>query len=253
MSSGYIEFEFDLPGALLERLVSTFGGMDAACLDLGEIQSIPEAQGVYQLFFREELVYIGKTDAESGLQKRLIRHYWNVQHRIGLKPTEVTFKAVRVYVFTAVDLESQLIRHYRHHGVVAWQESGFGANDPGRNRDHTRYKLEHFDLKYQIDIDRPLAIGFPPGTCVSLALSLLRKELPYTFRVESGPTKKQPHPELSAALIPLEIPEPTSARKMLEAAVACLPPGWQATRLPGRLLLYTEYAPYPEGEVVARS
>src|SRR5205823_1069268 len=110
------------------------------------LANIPEAQGVYQLFLGDDLVYIGKTDAEAGLRKRLERHQAKIRHRQGLAPDSVNFKAVRIYVFTPMDLETQLIRHYGGERKVRWNGSGFGSNDPGRQRDTTSFRAEHFDM-----------------------------------------------------------------------------------------------------------
>src|SRR5262245_25246980 len=89
---GYREFEFDLPTALLNKLVSALDEMTSTPLTLASADSIPEAQGVYQLFLDEQLIYIGKTDAEAGLKKRLSRHSEKILHRKGLAPSRVSFK-----------------------------------------------------------------------------------------------------------------------------------------------------------------
>src|SRR5262245_21719866 len=112
MIPGYMDFEFDLPRALLVRLVQVLDSLPPAALDEEFLNAIPDAQGVYQLFLNGDLVYIGKTDAEAGLRKRLDRHRRKIQHRNGLDPNQMFFKAVRIYVFTAIDLETQLINHY---------------------------------------------------------------------------------------------------------------------------------------------
>src|SRR4051812_27375677 len=116
--------------------------MTGATLLPENVGQLPEAQGVYQLSLDGVVVYIGKTDADAGLKNRLTRHSYSIQQRSNLDPSHVTFKAVRVYVFTAMDLETQLIRHY---GGASWNSSGFGSNDPGRNRDHTKLKHDGFD------------------------------------------------------------------------------------------------------------
>jgi hypothetical protein len=154
MPPGYREFEFDLPQALLAHLVRTFDSVEDAPLTPESVTEIPEAQGVYQLFHQRRLVYIGKTDAEAGLKQRLGRHAWTVQHRRNLDTSEVSFKAVRVFVFTALDLETQMIRHYRCTRPVPWNDSGFGSNDPGKERDTTNAKAEGFDAQFPVDLDR---------------------------------------------------------------------------------------------------
>ena len=170
MIAGFEEFEFDLPDALLTHLIQALDGMAGTPLLPANVQEIPEAQGVYQLSLKGEIVYIGKTDADAGLRARLERHAWTIQHRRNLGPEDVTFKALRVFVFTAVDLETQLIRHYRSSSPVAWNDSGFGSNDPGRERDTTNAKPEGFDSLFPIDFDRSLDLTFPESLTASAVL-----------------------------------------------------------------------------------
>lgn len=251
--AGYQEFEFDLPGALLRSLVEVFGGLEAAPLLPGELAEVPEAQGVYQLWLRGKLAYIGKTDAEAGLRKRLERHARTIQHRRNLDPNEVAFKAVRVFVFTAMDLESQLIKHYGALGPLPWNNSGFGSNDPGRERDTTNLKPEGFDAQFPVDIDREIALSLPFPATAALACAALKECLPYTFRVENaGRGSRKPHPDLvNTQVIPPAAPYTT--RQFIEAILRHLPPGWQATALPSRVILYKEEREYAFGTVVARS
>ena len=132
---GFKEFEFDLPSALLRDLIHLLDEMPSGVLSIANTQQIPEVQGVYQLLCDDDLVYIGKTDAEAGLRTRLSRHAGKILHRPSLAGNVVTFRAARILVFTAMDLETQLINHYRGRaGAVAWNGSGFGSNDPGRQR-----------------------------------------------------------------------------------------------------------------------
>jgi hypothetical protein len=134
---GFRTFEFDLPAALLVHLVKLIEEMDSAPLTIEGTEEIPaskEAQGIYVLIHKEKIVYVGKTDGKSGLRGRLRRHVKRVQHRSNLDPTAIYFKAIRVYVFTAIDLEAQLKGHY---DAPEWNNSGFGSNDPGKRRDKT--------------------------------------------------------------------------------------------------------------------
>jgi hypothetical protein len=250
---GYQEFEFDLPSALLRNLVEVFGAMESALLLPENLVEVPEAQGVYQLLLNGGLTYIGKTDAEAGLRKRLERHARTVQHRRNLDPREVAFKAVRVFVFTAMDLESQLIKHYGSLAPVAWNNSGFGSNDPGRERDTTNLKPEGFDAQFPVDIDREIDLSLPFPAAAALACAALKDCLPYTFRVQNaGRGSRQPHPDLvNTQVIPP--PRPYTTRQFVEAILLRLPPGWQATALPSRVILYKEERDYAFGTVVARS
>jgi hypothetical protein len=258
--AGYLEFEFDLPSALLVNLVKAFGQMEAAQLLRENVKAIPEAQGVYQLLYRGSLVYIGKTDAEAGLCKRLERHARTILHRHNLDPREVTFKAVRVFVFTAMDLETQLIRHYGTAAPVPWNNSGFGSNDPGRERDTTNLKPDGFDAQFPVDIDvdidweiKSRISELPASPTAAAAFNALKNALPYTFRFESaGRRSRNPHPDLASTPVTLP-PPPYTTRAFIEALMRQLPPGWQATALPSRIILYKENRHYAHGTVIASS
>ena len=185
---GYKEFEFDLPRALLASLIKLLDHMEAGSLDGSTLDELPDAQGVYQLLHAQQIVYIGKTDSEAGLKRRLDRHFNKVQHRRNLDVNDVLFKAVRVLVFTAMDLETQLIRHYKDQGCQLWNGSGFGANDPGRERETTNKAPDSYDARYPIDIDLPAAL-LPEGQYeVSEALNKLKAVLPYVLRFETQRT-----------------------------------------------------------------
>ncbi|WSH00294.1 GIY-YIG nuclease family protein [Rhizobium ruizarguesonis] len=255
MAEGYVEFEFDLPSALLDSLVAEFAKMSSASLTHDHTVQVPDEQGVYQLLVGGKVVYVGKTDADSGLRGRLSKHAWTIQHRQNLKPEDVQFKAARVFVFTAMDLEKLLIRHYAQTaGEVWWNFSGFGSNDPGRNRDQTELKATGFDAVYPIDLDHPVDIKSDGGVPAARVLDALRAELPYTLRVQGELGKsRRPHPELVNNLVPDFLVKPNSTRTVLNSVLAALPPGWQATALPGRIVLYRENRDYSAGVIIGRS
>lgn len=251
--AGFFEFEFDLPGALLNNLVAVFQTMEYAPLTPESVEQIPEQQGVYQLLLAGKPVYIGKTDAEAGLRQRLQRHAYTIMHRRGLDPASVSFKAVRVYVFTAIDLETQLIRYYGATEPVAWNSSGFGSNDPGRERDTTTVKPEGFDAKYPIDIDREISLDVPDEVTGAQLAMALKQSLPYTFRVEgNAPRSRRIHADFDSSRV--ELPSKTATtRKFVELLINALPQGWQATALSSRVIIYKESREYPFGTVIAGS
>ncbi|MGO8737434.1 GIY-YIG nuclease family protein [Rhodoblastus sp.] len=259
MTEGYTEFEFDLPGALLARLVTMLDTLPAAQLAAGVVNEIPDEQGVYQLFLDgpagKELVYIGKTDAAAGLQMRLSRHAEKIQQRVGLNPARVFFKAVRIYVFTAVDLETQLIGHYGGVQKVSWNGSGFGSNDPGRERDTTKYKPDHFDAMYPIDISRPLAFSLPTKASAAEILRTLKSNLPFLIRfevVKQG--SRTAHAELEGTTVTLDPRKPMTAESVLAQTIPQLPPGWHVTKLPSHVIIYkNDDRKFPSGTTIARS
>ncbi|CAN7431359.1 GIY-YIG nuclease family protein [Mesorhizobium sp. LjRoot246] len=243
---GYVEFEFDLPGALLARLIEVLDGLDTAPLNSASLQAVPEEQGVYQLLLDDQLVYVGKTDAEAGLQKRLSRHARKIIYRVGLDPERVSFKAVRIFVFTAVDLESDLIRHYGGVKAIDWNGSGFGSNDPGRQRDTTKVDPKNYDAKYPIDVDREIAFAIDGDETASSALARLKDALPYTFRYQRA------HVDFDETVL-TALKGPLTPRSAIRHIVEPLPQGWQATVLLGYIILYKEERDYPQAEVIAIS
>lgn len=259
MTAGYIEFEFDLPEALLKRLVAVFDDVMPAPLAEAYVARIPEEQGVYQLFLVEDgvpsLVYIGKTDAAAGLHKRLGRHATKIQNRENLDPSMVMFKAVRVYVFTAVDLETQLIEHYGGTAAVRWNGSGFGSNDPGRERDTTTYKDDHFDTQFPIDINRPLSFDVPLQGSAAEILKTLKRGLPYLLRFQT-PRKgsREAHPDLEASIVTIDPSLPMTPKSVVAQTVRQLPSGWHATMLPSHIIVYKDDArKFPSGRLIVKT
>jgi hypothetical protein len=238
--NGYAEFELDLEEAIRTQLPPLLDSVGATPLTLASAQAIPvEAQGAYLLFYDGVLVYVGKSDAEAGLRKRLERHSFKVQHRTNLDPTRVTFKAARIFSFSVIDVETLLIAYYaqRLGQPVKWNSSGFGSNDPGRERDTQEPSI--FDSAYPIDISLPLALGSHalPNPCdVEALLKWLRPQLPYTlrFRDQNGELR-------NAKLDPATVVSSTATMTgILQGIVDALPPGWQATALKGCVILYRE-------------
>lgn len=254
MSLGpYAELEFDLAGALRDRLVQMFDSMPTAPLSRDAISaSVPNQQGVYQIFHENELVYIGKTDAQSGLRSRLIRHSDKILHRVGLDPVSVSFKAIRLFVFTVMDLETELLQAHK----PAWNGRGFGSNDPGRERDTTRIKLVNFDAQYPIDIHCEIDTALESGITMSAesALAAVQLNVPWKLRRQNlGGRSRRCHVELEGSGVILSGNSQT-AWDLISEIVGQLPAGWQATALKSHVILYKEGPKdYPDPLAVALS
>lgn len=250
---GFRQFEFALTTALVSQLVTVLDGMDAAALLPKTAFNIPNGQGVYQLFLGDELVYIGKTDNDAGLQRRLLRHAKLAESRGSLANGAVKFKAVQVLVFSAMELETMLMRHYREQGAaLAWNNSGFGSNDPGHNREGSNYKEGHFDLLYPITIDTQLNISLLAGQSIFDALKILKSDLPYLLRFGGMRKKDLEYEDLNNHILPSDLLG-LSLRETLIRIVACLPKGFIATKFPGYVILYKEPETYEYGEIIAKS
>ncbi|MNV29433.1 hypothetical protein D3C71_1206600 [compost metagenome] len=243
--------EFDLHQALVRDLVALLDEMEPANLNHGNASSVVDGQGVYQLFLRDELVYVGKTDLEAGLRRRLLRHCEKIRSRLNLAPDDVSFKAVQIYVFTAMDLEGALIKHYKRvQGKLAWNLSGFGSNDPGKERDNSKLKRTHFDSCYPIDLGLDVNIQSNQKLSVASVLRSLKDQLPYTIRFECVPAKsKKPHPDLINTPIHLESGS-LSVRSVLTTVSSALGPNWQITTFPGYITIYREHKNYDHGKII---
>lgn len=243
---GYEEFEFDLPDALLTKLVEKFEVVGPAQLTAENVNKIPEEQGVYQLFLEDaqgvHLVYVGKTDAESGLRDRLGVHALKIQQRVGLDPLKIWFKAIRVYVFTILDLETQLVKHYKrtntHFENHTWNNSGFGSNDPGRERDTTKYDDDHFYTRFPVDVARTLDFTITQTGKAGDILQALKTGLPYLVRFETKGKSRKPHDDLADTDITLDPSAPMTPESVIAQVMAQLPAGWQATMLPSHVIIY---------------
>jgi hypothetical protein len=248
---GYAEFEIDIPAFFSTQLPEILNKMPAGRLTRESVQKLPaKAQGVYCLYLDGKLVYVGKTDAQHGFRDRLDRHVFSVQHRQHLDPNQVSFKAVRIFVFHTIDVEAILIKALSKNRKPDWQDSGFGSNDPGRQRDHQ--EPAKFDVRYPINVSIALT-GYTPGKTISVAeaLAIARDQVPYVVRSETI-HRRQAHPDLLNATI-----TPTNSSmtmlQLLKAAVNALPPNWQATIFPGRVILYRERIAYKHAVTIISS
>lgn len=247
---GFIAFELDLMRAVLDQLIPRLDGLDGAPLTLANASELPDAQGVYLLLHEGEVRYVGKTDAQAGLRTRLVRHVHKFEQRHNVKPDDVMFKAAQVLVLTAMDVESRLIAHYH----AEWNGSGFGSNDPGRERETTNKPAHSFDARFPIEIDQPVDILQAGKYAVLDALIAIKESLPYTLRYEvmgkgSRAYRLAPHPDYAASKVTIPC-GPKTVRSLMQAIVAALPPGWQATEFVSHVILYKEARAYVHGRPI---
>lgn len=257
--------EFDLSTALLRSILASFSDLKWSSLSLANLSALNfnDGQGVYQLGYIDstgvvQLVYIGKTDVQDGLLTRLTRHSRKVCHRLGMDPSDVFFKAIRVYVFTPMDLEQRLIDDAKEKDpkkkAPAWNTSGFGSNDPGRERDTSSVKSTHFDALYPIDTKLLVTLPFALNTPVTVhsVLSVLKDRASYVIRFEpAAPRKRTPHPDLMNVNVTFNVAvlAVLDVLLILKAALTAAVVGqaWQITVFPGYVILYKETKTYTHG------
>ena len=256
MTRGYSELEFDLPSALLSAILDRLETIEPGSLTAEAIADLPEEQGIYALYLKDplRLVYVGKTDSDAGLKHRLMRHARKLVGRQNIGPGDVLFRAIRLFVFTAMDIESALIGHYGGVKAVPWNGSGFGSNDPGKERDTTTYKADHWDTQYPIMLDE-CYVEFEPGNyAVSDVMRNLKAGLPFLLRYERpGRARSSFHPDFEGSLVVLGRKRMTT-RETLEAVMTALPTGWHVTAVPSHIIAYKDdRRRFPSGELLARS
>lgn len=129
-------FEFDLDEGIRAQVIERLEASPFLPLERGVG---PRESGVYALYFRDELVYVGKASKETTksartLRARLSEHVGKIGGRQNITLADVRCRYLTFssewWVFAA---EYSLIVHY----APAWNSSGFGSKTPGAGRPGT--------------------------------------------------------------------------------------------------------------------
>lgn len=129
-------FDFDLDRGIRAQVVEKLASSPLLPLEKGVG---PAASGIYALYFKGKLVYIGKasrgtTKSKRTLRARLAEHVGKISGRkhitlADMKCRYLTFSS-EWWVFAA---EFALMAHYQ----PEWNDSGFGSKTPGIGRPGT--------------------------------------------------------------------------------------------------------------------
>jgi hypothetical protein len=249
---GYVEYEIDIEKVLRSELPLFIEQVELAPLVAETVDAIPlGAKGAYVLYLDGLPVYAGKTDTRHGFRDRLNRHAYTIRNRRNLDPARIGFKAIRILVFSNFDVEAILIDAMRKADptALAWNDSGFGSNDPGHNREGQR--PADFDTLYPIDIDRLLSFVEPGDYDVLSLLIEIKRHLPFDLRYQTDPMPNSDRPashrvghQDHRAASPVTVAEGETTRSLLNKVMANLPDGWRTTLFPGRVILYKEDTVY---------
>jgi hypothetical protein len=129
-------FDFDLDCGIRNQVVAKLESSPLLALakNVG-----PQASGIYALYFKDNLVYIGKasrgtTKSKRTLRSRLSEHVSKLSGRKNIAMSDVKCRYLifssEWWVFAA---EFALMTHY----LPEWNESGFGSKVPGIGRPGT--------------------------------------------------------------------------------------------------------------------
>jgi hypothetical protein len=240
-------FTFDLTGALAQQLEAALPGLMQAPLTLDALEGVETTPGIYQLYLRSELIYIGKAD--KSLRGRLSDHHKKISGRLNITIEDMSFTGLYLEgTWIPVGPEQMLInRRKRVTGVEPlWNTNGFGMNDPGKERDTTNFKNDHFDVMYPADLGYAIKSLKEGIYSTDKLLPILKGLLPYLFRYENQWAR---HPDYLASQVTIPQSSPT-ATQVFEAVINALPPGWQITALPGYVIMYKNLRSYPSARQI---
>ncbi|MFJ8857044.1 GIY-YIG nuclease family protein [Streptomyces sp. NPDC102451] len=175
------DFRLSITRALKDQLAQALDDLEPAPLSMGALEELERRGGIYQLHHGERFVYVGKAD--KNLPQRIGKHLRKISGRNNISVGEMRFACLYVDEdFPAVAPERLLIAKYREKGEIPWNTNGFGNNDPGRRRDDTVIKVNHFDVRHPIDLDRVIPGVKSGATSLRQLLADVKKQLPYNFR-----------------------------------------------------------------------
>ena len=129
-------FDFDLDRGIREQVVEKLEASPLLSLTRGVG---PALSGIYALYFKGKLVYIGKaskgtTKSKRTLRSRLNEHVGKIEARRNITVADMQCRYLTFdsewWVFAA---EFALMAHYE----PEWNESGFGSKTPGAGRPGT--------------------------------------------------------------------------------------------------------------------
>jgi hypothetical protein len=129
-------FDFDLDRGIRAQVVEKLESSPLLSLNR---EAGPTASGIYALYYKRRLVYIGKASKETTKSKRTLRarlseHAIKISGRKNIKLDDMKCRYLRFdsewWVFAA---EFALMVHYQ----PEWNASGFGSKVPGKGRPGT--------------------------------------------------------------------------------------------------------------------
>lgn len=139
-------FDFDLDRGIRAQVVEKLES--SPFLPLGKGIG-PQASGIYVLYFKDRLVYVGKassgtTKSRRTLRARLAEHVAKIETRQNITLAEMKCRYLMFssewWVFAA---EFALMTHYQ----PEWNESGFGSKVPGVGRPGT-HRVSRWDESF---------------------------------------------------------------------------------------------------------
>ncbi|SNT45805.1 hypothetical protein SAMN05421812_106290 [Asanoa hainanensis] len=246
----HAEFKLSITRALADQLAAALRTLTPSPLTADALDRLPKGPGVYQLHVDGAPVYVGK--ASKSLPARLRKHH----RKLSGRPIAGAVSFVCLYLDEDLEAsapEKMLLGKYEgkyeragddQARKLPWNNNGFGNNDPGRRRDGSEVEANHFDALYPVSLDLTIDWLSPGRRPTGEVLAELKKALPYNLRFEKDSVRAREDYKTIT-----DVPShPMTVRAALQLVVAALPEGWQATALPGYLIVYYENTSYKSAQ-----
>lgn len=146
MSANPHAFRFDLDRAIGIQVIESLENSPLLSLEKG---IGPKESGIYALFHKGELVYIGKASKETtkskrDLRQRLNEHVNKIAKRQNIALEEMTCRYLTFESdWWVIAAELAIILHYE----PEWNYSGFGSKTPGAGRPGT-HRISMWDEQF---------------------------------------------------------------------------------------------------------
>lgn len=247
-TSGFGRFDLDIGQAIAHQLGDFLDALTPEPLSNGlALRQLPPVGGVYELYHQGKQVYVGKADR---LRTRLEQHASDLDGRRNISKNDVAFVCAELSSnWAPFGAEDILMTRAR----LPWQNSGFGNNDPGRHRDRSIVKANHWDAQFPIRLEWPCITILPGTHNAANVLTRLKRDLPFVLRFQRAVEQSShapPPSDVEAAY--LQVPRAGMPFWEIMALFVAALPGWQATALPGYAIFYREAVDYPSALEILR-
>jgi hypothetical protein len=143
-------FEFDLDPGIRDQVVKKLESSPLLPLQKGVG---PQESGIYALYYKGKLVYIGKASKETTKSKRTLRgrlseHCGKISGRRNITLADVKCRYLTVpSEWWLIAAEFALVTYYVARGDLEWNFSGFGSKTPGIGRPGT-HRISKWDTLF---------------------------------------------------------------------------------------------------------
>ena len=242
MPSPVERFVFDIFKPLTNQLAEHFNRAPTVKLSERNLAEVPQVPGVYGLWLKGVLAYVGKTD--SSLGERLGQHFRKLRLRQNLNIDDVKFCALEMSPDLA-PVVSETILINRLGGTAIWQKSGIGSNPTGKER--FTQKPSNFNKRHPIRHDWPCkSVSAGQHTVLDL-LKAIKAELEKGgFFWPEGNAKGLSAPAQDGKIISLadkvvDVPQAGMGAWALLKLLEKEFPHWRAVRFDGWLMFWPRF------------